>query len=1078
MKKIFTIALLFAVGFAHSQELTWSPEFIQETSNGITITVNAIYGNQGLLNYTPTTDVYIHMGAITNLSTDAADWKYVRTVWATTYPWENAKYIGNNQWQFTIDTTGGLRAFYGMTDTAEHIQKIAILFRNGNGDDAQRNGDGSDMYIPVYGSGQYARIDVPLEQPEYDPIPIPINAAIGTVVPIVARASLSSSSSDSLHIYFNGSLLSTTNGTNAAKDSTSATVTAYGTQTIIAKASNGSLTNSDTVNFYIAPSNIFAPLPAGVTDGLNYYTSPDSMTLVLYAPHKSHIVVVGDFNNWIATPSYQMYETPDSLRYWITLKGLTSQVQYAYQYVIDDTLQLADYNAQLVLDKSVDPQISAATYPNLKAYPTQASGNLASVLETGQTPYNWQVPNFVRPNKANLMIYELLMRDFTAAENWQTVEDTLTYLKRLGINAIEVMPFCNFEGYSSWGYNPNFYFAPDKVYGTPTALKQFVDACHAQGIAVIMDLTMDDVYGSSPLASMYWNSATNTPAANNPWLNVLYTHPYLDGNQFNHDAPATRALRSRIYAYWINNYHLDGFRFDLAGGYTQTNTCDDVNFTCTNSNAVTEWNYYDQDRVNALDSVTAEMAAVSPTAYTIFEIFVSTSEEANYVNKGDLVWSVGDQNGPITQATMGYPTSSGDFSNLLWSNTSGWTLPGVVGYYESHDETVGGDERVQFKNENFGNSSNSSYNVLTDTAIGLARDGAAAAFWALMPGPKMMWMFEELGYDFSPDACSTGALTCGNTDPKPLPWGAPLNLNYNKNANRVALFNVYSKLLKLRNIPNYIGEFTNNTASNVNHNFSSYIKWMSVYSDSIQIMVLANFDVNTQTGTVSFPSTGTWYNYLTGKDTTITSTSLSNVTLTAGQYGVYVNIIKAIQLPVTWLGFTAQAAANSTALLNWSTTNEVNNSYFEVERSTDGINFTAIGDVNAATGNNAVNKYQFLDEHPANGVNYYMLKQVDKDGAFTYSSIATITINSTEGLWKVYPNPASSGNTALYLQAAFSNFDMSLTDVSGKVLYHYSAGSVSAGSNISIPVTGLAHGVYLLKITTDQASSTEKIVVN
>ncbi|NIT58187.1 MAG: alpha-amylase, partial [Aliifodinibius sp.] len=75
----------------------------------------------------------------------------------------------------------------------------------------------------------------------------------------------------------------------------------------------------------------------------------------------------------------------------------------------------------------------------------------------------------------------MLIRDFTATQNWKGLQDTLSYLKRLGVNAIEVMPFNNFEGYSSWGYNPNFYFAPDKVYGTETAVKQFIDACHQKG---------------------------------------------------------------------------------------------------------------------------------------------------------------------------------------------------------------------------------------------------------------------------------------------------------------------------------------------------------------------------------------------------------------------------------------------------------------------------------------------------------------------------------------------------------------------------------------------------------------------
>ncbi len=100
-----------------------------------------------------------------------------------------------------------------------------------------------------------------------------------------------------------------------------------------------------------------------------------------------------------------------------------------------------------------------------------------------------------------------MVRDFIAAGNWQTLKDTLNYLKKLGVNAIEVMPFNNFEGASSWGYNPNFYFAPDKVYGTATALKQFIDACHQNGMAVIMDMVLNHSFGSSPMVQMYFDNS-------------------------------------------------------------------------------------------------------------------------------------------------------------------------------------------------------------------------------------------------------------------------------------------------------------------------------------------------------------------------------------------------------------------------------------------------------------------------------------------------------------------------------------------------------------------------------------------
>ncbi|HUZ60582.1 MAG TPA: hypothetical protein VMU83_17555, partial [Hanamia sp.] len=124
MKKIL-LPLIF-LGFvfqSFSQLLSWTPDFPMESSSPLTITVNANYGNKALLNYTPTTDVYVHIGVITNKSTSPTDWLHVVTTWGVANSAWQATYLGNNEWAFTI--TGGLRSFFGLTDPTETIQKIA-----------------------------------------------------------------------------------------------------------------------------------------------------------------------------------------------------------------------------------------------------------------------------------------------------------------------------------------------------------------------------------------------------------------------------------------------------------------------------------------------------------------------------------------------------------------------------------------------------------------------------------------------------------------------------------------------------------------------------------------------------------------------------------------------------------------------------------------------------------------------------------------------------------------------------------------------------------------------------------------
>src|ERR1700754_5110826 len=137
MKKCLLPLLLLFIVKANAQLLSWSPDFIQESSTPVTITMNANYGNKGLLNYTPTTDVYVHIGVITNLSTSSSDWKYVKFTWGTTDPNAQCTSVGTNQWKYTI--TGGLRTFFGITNSGETIKKIAILFRSGDGNKVQRN---------------------------------------------------------------------------------------------------------------------------------------------------------------------------------------------------------------------------------------------------------------------------------------------------------------------------------------------------------------------------------------------------------------------------------------------------------------------------------------------------------------------------------------------------------------------------------------------------------------------------------------------------------------------------------------------------------------------------------------------------------------------------------------------------------------------------------------------------------------------------------------------------------------------------------------------------------------------------
>jgi hypothetical protein len=484
MRIIFTIFLFVFACTANAQLLSWSPQFVRETSTPVVITLDGTKGNQALKDYLPT-NVYIHIGVITTLSTGPTDWKYSRFEWGvTTNPAAKATPIGGNKWTYTI--TGGLRNFFGITNPNEKILKIALLFRSGDGGRVHRNTDGSDMYIPVYEAGANA---IQFTQPPIVPTNTisneQINANVGTTVPVTAVAS---ASDGILNLYFNGSKIAgPVSGTNTI--SGSAAATSAGMQEFIAEYLVGGISYYDTVNYFITPSNTIAALPAGVQEGINYNAGCTSATLVLYAPNKANVIVVGDFpgSDWALNTNFLMNKTPDANYYWITINNLVPGVEYAFNYVVDGSIYVADPYTEKVLDPYNDPFIPAATYPNLKPYPnnpnvTAGKNGIMSILQTCAPEYNWKVNNFTKPDKRNLIIYELLVRDFGAAKNYQMLIDTINYFKRLGINAIELMPINEFAGNESWGYNPTFYAALDKAYGTKENSKSLLTCVIKTGL--------------------------------------------------------------------------------------------------------------------------------------------------------------------------------------------------------------------------------------------------------------------------------------------------------------------------------------------------------------------------------------------------------------------------------------------------------------------------------------------------------------------------------------------------------------------------------------------------------------------
>ena len=631
-------------------------------------------------------------------------------------------------------------------------------------------------------------------------------------------------------------------------------------------------TASDEVGI-IAPTVEEAARPAGIRDGVNYAENdPTTVTLSLFAPGKNFVHVIGDFNDWQIDEAFLMKRDAagdDSVHWWLEIDGLNATQEYAYQYLIEGDLRIADMYADKILDPANDPSIPESTYPNLKPYPTGRTQGVVSVLQPGRDPYPWVIEDFERPPQGELVIYEMLLRDFVQAHDYATLVDTLDYLDRLGVNAIELMPVAEFGGNINWGYQPQFYFAPDKYYGPANDLRRFIDEAHQRGIAVILDVVYNHIDLPSPIIQLFGANDDN------PWINVPARHPFNVFFDINHEDPYTQYWLDRVNAHWLTAFNVDGFRFDLSKGFTQRNTGGNVG----------AWGNYDASRIALLKRMADQIWAVDPEAYVILEHFAEDREERELATHGMdaglpgmMLWNNANFN--YNEATMGYHDGGkSDFSHAYYGpGGRGWPVPHTVSYMESHDEQwlmyknirfgacerspTGGHNCDPYLDENFG-----TYNVrMVPTA--LDRMKMAGAFFFLLPGPRMMWQFGELGYGWGDlgeqclrgDDCDDRAP--GRTDPKPIRW------DYRDEATeegflRMKLYRTWAALINLRNDH----EVFRSTDTGVTLDVRGAVKIIKLSHPEMDVFLIGNFGVTpTEAISFDFQTEGLWYEYFTGEE--------------------------------------------------------------------------------------------------------------------------------------------------------------------------------------------------------------------
>ena len=584
--------------------------------------------------------------------------------------------------------------------------------------------------------------------------------------------------------------------------------------------------------------------PAGISNGIYYGANGTSVTLCTYAASNTEpakrVFLIGDMTNWKLDATHQMKR--DGNYFWITLTGLTPGKEYRFQYAVERAdgvrKQICDIYSEKVLhpDDQYEPKKAD---PSLISYPTQgADGGYVTVIQPGKADYPWSdaTLNFQRPDRANLIIYEVWVFDYTAKRTFQGVIDKLDYIQNLGVNAIELMPVSEFEGNQSWGYNPALYFAVDKTYGKPEDFKRLVDECHKRGIAVIMDMVFNHTNGSNPMVKLYpWTSSdkSQTELRLNPWINI--NPPEGDngyGEEWNHDFVPAHEMFMRCFQYWLREYKIDGYRLDLSHGL------------CGNTNNAVQ---------NLIDYYQNGVKQVASDGYMILEHWGNGQDQL--ISNGMQCWTGNVITNAYCQTAMGWLKEGDGFE--------GANRAGYVSYAESHDE-----ERMQYKAKMYGNG-----DLKTNEAARLGRVAENVAFNVLLKGAHMLWQFEELGYDISIDQN-------GRTGTKPN----PATKGYFTQPERVDAFTKCAQVITLRTqlMPS---AFTGTPTVSIGTGKAlRTIQW------GTNVFAAANFGVEGNQA-VSLPS-GTWYDYLGGASKVTVSTYI----LAPGELKVFTG--RAVSAPV------------------------------------------------------------------------------------------------------------------------------------------------------------------------------------
>jgi len=851
------------------------------TDQPVTLYFNADEGTGGLADHDG--DVYVHTGISTDQNAEEA-WKCVKNNWPTSDAFTGNRSdtklteVSANRYKLEIED---IRAYYQDTSTScsladdEKIQTMNMVFRNADGSKEAKGEGGSDIFVEVNDIGEGAFLAANLLSPRTDPF----LAATDTTIDVTVTADTANLDSFSeIRLSVDGSQVASTGSDSLTYERTLDTPGQLEVQAVAEATADGNpLRDTVETTLIRTPDVQEEPRPTGVEDGINYASGdPSTVTLSLYAPGKDFVYAIGDFSDWEIDNQYFMKRDGD--HWWVTL-NLNTGRQYDFQYFVDGEVRVSDPFAHKVRSPQ-DEGISEDIYPGLEPYPEDETDGLVSVIRPDKQQDDFPFSDFQPPEREELVVYELLLRDFVEKNSFEVLTDTLDYLDRLGVNAVELMPVANFGGNNSWGYNPNAHLALDKSYGPPEDFKRFVEEAHSRGIAVIMDVVYNHVTSQSPLAQLYGSNVENPFLEPQPGEDPDVDRGFCDDffSELNHGSPFIKRYIDRANRYWIEEFNVDGFRFDLAKCVADDGV------------SVNASGYTDAVTAGWKDASDYVWNNVDPDTYMILEFFGSPSVENELGGYKDddgntgsmMTWH--NMNRSYSQADMGFVEGedfSSNFSASYYGNRGGYDQASYIPYMESHDE-----QWLMRRKKAFGNESGDYSTQTLETALN--RQKLSGAFYFTVPGPRMLWQFGELGYGWGENECLKESDACsandpGRTAPKPIRWDYR---NPEENPNRVKLYKTWSALINLRTQHEVFSSLQTDVTMRVGDGNAA--RRIVLEHDSMDAVVIGNFGVQAVSAPVKFPSSGTWYDYFAGREVTINEDEIDTpVSLAPGEFHVF-----------------------------------------------------------------------------------------------------------------------------------------------------------------------------------------------